>query len=85
MNLPQDIEAQIINYLHLEFGEDADDPNSLKESQLRYEGEFLYDGVPTHFWWFPCTTEQCWATVEPMEESYCVGMTTDSPQGLKHA
>lgn len=85
MNLPKDIETQIVGYLNLEFGEAPEDSESLKESELRYEGEFMLDGTPTHFWWFPCTSEQCWATVEPMDESYCIGMTTESPDGLERA
>jgi hypothetical protein len=83
MNLPDDIEVQILDYLRLEYGEDAGGPAALQRSQLRYEGEYLLNGVATHFWWFPCTTQQCWATVEPWEDSYCLGMTTECPASLE--
>jgi hypothetical protein len=79
MNLPEDIDSQVLEYLLLEFGEDADDADALKISELEYKGAFDVSGVVTHFWWFPCTSEQCWATVEIWKDTYCIGMTTEPP------
>ena len=80
MNLPQDIDSQVLEYWLLEFEEDSDDPDALKISELKYEGAFDVSGVVTHFWWFPCTSEQCWATVEIWKDTYCIGMTTELRQ-----
>ena len=40
MELPDNIEKDIVSYLQLEFGEDPNSDESLKISDLRYEGEY---------------------------------------------
>lgn len=82
MNNPELLDA-IVNYLHLEYGESPDDPESLKKEELKYAGEFMYEGSPTHFWWYPSGQTQCWAIVYTMDDVECIGMTTDSPDSLE--
>ena len=40
----------ILEYLHLEYGETPSDLNALKLSELKFVGQFLLDGSPTYFW-----------------------------------
>ena len=63
MDLGEDIEKDILEYLHLEYGESPEDADALKLSDLKYEGKFLLDGVPTHYWSYP-TSSPCWAIVQ---------------------
>lgn len=79
MDIPEGIKKEIVSYVRLEFGEDSSDPDALQESDLKYEGEFIINGVPTHYW--RCgDTSRTWATVEPFGDSYCLGMTSSSPK-----
>ena len=78
-----DFKKDIVEYLHLEYGETPDDPESLKPSDIKYVGQYLFEGFPTHFWWYPSGSEQCWATVVYTDEIYNIGMTTKSPDTLK--
>jgi len=73
----------ILVYLHLEYGEVPSDLNALKLSELKFLGQFLLEGLPTYFWWYPSGVEQCWATVEFSDEAYNIGMTTISPDKLQ--
>ena len=82
MELPDDIEQQILEYLHLEYGESPEDEDALKLSELRYEGIHEMEGVPTHCWSFPSTSDEMWATVEPHEDTYCIGMSR-KPKALR--
>jgi len=85
MELPPDIERQVLAYLHLEYGESPRQPGALKAADLHYEGEFLVDGTPTHFWSYPSSTHAMWATVAPMLGTYAIGMTGTSPRDLRRA
>ncbi|MDO6746081.1 hypothetical protein [Gilvimarinus sp. 1_MG-2023] len=82
MTLDNDIEEDVLEYLHLEYGECPEDDDALKLSDLNYEGIFLLEGVPTHYWSYP-TSEPCWAIVQPYEDAYCFGMATTPPEGLE--
>ena len=73
----------IVDYLCLEYGEDPNKPESLKKSDLKYVGEYMYDGNPTYFWWYPSRDGQSWATVYLMAGVECIGMTTTSPDSLE--
>lgn len=82
MDLPSDIEHQILEYLHLEYGESPEDEDALKLSELRYEGIHEMGGVPTHCWSFPSTSDEMWATVGPHGDTYCIGMSR-KPEALR--
>lgn len=82
MELPDDIEQRILEYLHLEFGESPEDEDALELSELRYEGIHEMEGVPTHCWSFPSTSDEMCATVEPHEDTYCIGMSR-KPEALR--
>lgn len=81
MKLPSSITREIIDYLHVEFGESAEDPDALKVSDLKYEGRHVIDGVPTHFWSYPAGADKHWATVQELDDSYCLGTSTNGPRG----
>ena len=72
------IEEKIVRYLQLEFGEDEDDTEALRASDLRYLGEAELDGVVTQFWSFPCN-EPCWATVQYIDKRRIFGMVSELP------
>ncbi len=73
--LPDNIEQQILRYLHLEYGEEPEDPKSLQLSDLVYAGEHLLEGRNRHCWTFPSMKDDMWATVELSDNgSYCIGM-----------
>lgn len=72
----------IVAYLHLEYGETPYAHGALKAADLKYVGQYMLDGWPTHFWWYPTNQEPCWATVFLMDDVPCIGMTTTSPDTL---
>ncbi len=73
--LPNNIEKQILEYLHLEYGEDPDAPDSLQLSDLSYAGEHLVEGIIQHCWKYPSLKDDMWATVEIGNDgSYTIGM-----------
>jgi hypothetical protein len=78
MKLPQGIETELLEYLHLEFGETAGSKGALKPEDLAYEGEAVVDGVPTHYWRVG-RRKKLWATVAPVDDSYCLSTTTVPP------
>jgi hypothetical protein len=78
--LPPDIASDVLRYLLLEYGESADDPDALKLSDLKYEGEHLHEGVPTHFWSYPSSRGKAYATVEMSASgSYIIDMIPYGP------
>ena len=70
MSLPEKIESQIAEYLNLEFGS-----NDITEGELEYVGT----SNDIHYWILSHSKEKYWATVEPYEDSYLIGMTTSAP------
>ncbi len=75
MSLPEDIEKRIVEYLRLEYGEDASDPNALQIPDIAYVGEKEINGVILHCWSYPSLKDDMWATVELLENnSFCLGM-----------
>ena len=80
MELPQDIENKILEYLHLEYGEDPNSDNSLKLEDITYEKEYEIEGVLVHYFNYKSRSGRTWATVEPFGDSYCIGMTSKSPK-----
>ncbi len=79
MDIPPNVEVEIVNYLNVEYGANSEQ-EGVKTSDLKYEGEFLVDGKAVRYWAFPCTSSPgCWAVVEPYEGSYMISMTTAPP------
>ncbi|MCU0841463.1 MAG: hypothetical protein MUC79_07065 [Thiobacillaceae bacterium] len=74
MDLPDDIENKIADYLAREFGEHG--AGRIRAADLRPLGERVIDGVPMRVWSFPSINGEMWATVQPLGESYCIGMTS---------
>lgn len=74
MDLPSNIESEILDYLHLEFGEAKDVSCALKLSDLKYEGVYVVEGVSLHCWSFPSASNTTWATVEATGSSHSIGM-----------
>ena len=83
MELPVDIKDRILEYLHLEYGEDSNDPNALTLEQISYEGEYEIHGVNVHYFKYESSSGRNWATVEPYGDSYAIGMTSKSPTPVR--
>lgn len=79
--LPRGIKSEVLQYLHLEYGESPRDPDALELSDLSYEGEYQHEGVPTHFWSYPTSSGKSYATVVLSGKSYAIGMTDRRPRG----
>ena len=78
--LPPDIESQIAHYLDLEFGAPKFSM-PIKIEDIEFVGEFEACGKPIKFWQYPCRFEPgCYATVQPFEDSYVLGMTNTDPE-----
>ena len=82
MDIPEGIEKQILEYLHIEYGEDPNDDSSLKLQDIVYEDLYDIYGVPTHYWRYAPKGKRRWATVEPFGDSYVFGMTNKTPVPL---
>jgi len=57
-----ELEKRLLEYLHLEFGENFKDDNALKLSDLNYQGDFILDGESKQCWSFPSSPPEMWAT-----------------------
>lgn len=82
MDLPKNIESEVLDYLHLEFGETKSELDALKIVDLKYEGIHEIEGVSHHCWSFPSTTNNTWATVKISGQSYSIGIV-ESPSATK--
>ncbi len=85
MELPENIEKEVLEYLHLEYGEDSKDPSSLKLDEITHDGIYEVSGVPVHYFKYASSSGRNWATVEPYGDSYVIGMTTSLPTPLSKA
>lgn len=74
-------EQWVIEYLRLEYGEDASDPDSLQVSDLIYLGRFNVDGSPTDYWQYPTSDKPAYATMTISEGSTALSMTDAPPTG----
>jgi len=79
VHLPVGIEQDILEYLHLEYEEEASSPSSLQIEEIKYDGLFEIAGTPTHYFKYG---ERKWATIAPFGDSYVIGMTTNTPRPL---
>lgn len=70
------------DYLRLEYGEDAEDPDSLKASDLIYLGRFIVNGHPTDYWQYPTSDNTpAYATMTMHESGSALSMTDEPPSG----
>ena len=72
-------EEWLADYLRLEYGEDKNDPKSIKSSDLKYIGEFIINGVITEYWSYPTSGEPMWATIEIIDDKDYASMTSVPP------
>lgn len=69
----------LADYLRLEYGENENDPDAIKASDLKYIGEYIVNGVLTKYWSYPTSVGSMWVTVECLENGECAGMTDEPP------
>lgn len=79
VKLPRNIASEIARYLRLEYGESYWQKDSVKARDLKFEGEFVVNGVPTQYWRYQTSSSPQWATVERFKDTYCIGMTVEPP------
>lgn len=83
-DLPAGIERDILEYLHLEFGEDKDDPDALQAEDLKYVGAREDEGSLLHFWEYPSGTGKSWATVRITNDGNELSTSLEGPGGEKN-
>lgn len=75
-------EERVAEYLRLEYGEDAEDPDSLQTSDLTYLGRFNVDGNLTDYWQYPTSGKPTYATLTMQEDgATSLSMTDEPPSG----
>ena len=74
-------EEWVAEYLRLEYGEDAEDPDSLQASDLTYLGRFNVDGYPTDYWQYQTSDQPAYATMTMRDGTATLSMTDDPPLG----
>jgi hypothetical protein len=75
-------EEWVANYLRLEYGEDATDPDSLQASDLSYLGRFEVNGCPTDYWQYPTSDKTpAYATMTMRDGTTELSMTDEPPTG----
>lgn len=56
--------SELVEYLHLEFGEDASDADALRAEDLSFFGTISFPDRTEHVWKFPCSAKTgCWVRV----------------------
>ncbi|WP_024869328.1 hypothetical protein [Pseudoxanthomonas suwonensis] len=74
--------ADLLEYLHLEFGEFADEPGALKAEDLVYFGTLRFDDRVEYIWKFPCSTPTgCWLRVTERPAHTVTGWDATPPPG----
>jgi len=81
MRNPNTPEEQVAAYLRLEYGEDAEDPDSLQISDLTYLGRFNVDCYPTDYWQYPTSDQPAYATMTMRDGTTELSMTDEPPSG----
>lgn len=74
-------EEWVIEYLRLEYGEDAEEPDSLQISDLSYLGRFDVEGYPTDYWQYPTSDQPAYATMTMRDGTTELSMTDEPPSG----
>jgi len=80
---PAGIENELLEYLHLEFGEGKDDPDALQPADLKYVGARTDGAALVHFWEFPSGSGKSWATVCVTDDGYDLSTSLEGPDGEK--
>jgi hypothetical protein len=79
---PTGVEKELLEYLHLEFGEGEDDPDALQAADLKYVGVREDGEGLVHFWEYPSGSGKSWATVCVMNDGgYSLSTSTEGPDG----
>lgn len=81
---PPGVERELLEYLHLEFGESEDDPDALQAADLKYVGARQDGQAVLHFWEYPCHAGKSWATAEWMSDGYALSTSAEGPRGEKN-
>jgi hypothetical protein len=84
MSPPPGIERDILEYLHLEFGEDKDDPDALQAADLKYVGAREDGDSLLHFWEYPSGSGKSWATARMTHDGYHLSTSLEGPSGEKN-
>lgn len=72
-------EEWLADYLRLEYGEDENDPDSVKAEHLVYEGQYLIKGIKTKYWKYPTSDGFSWVVIEEYENSRCANFSETPP------
>jgi len=79
---PTGVEKELLEYLHLEFGEDPEDPDALQAADLKYVGVGKDGEGLAHFWEYPSGSGKGWATVCVMSDGgYSLSTSPEGPDG----
>jgi hypothetical protein len=78
---PAGIEKELLEYLHLEFGEDKDDPDALQAADLKYVGARKDGDGLLYFWEHPAGSGKSWATAHVTKTGYSLSTSTEGPDG----
>jgi hypothetical protein len=81
MTLPRSIKREIVEYLRLELGEDADDPSAITASDLKYVGARKHGRSEVHFWEFASGHRRRWATAALTKSGYSLSTSEEGPDG----
>lgn len=81
MNTP---EEWVADYLRLEYGEDATEPDSLQAADLTYLGRFDVNGYATDYWqYFTSDNTPAFATMTIRDDTTALSMTDNPPTGKR--
>jgi hypothetical protein len=83
-NPPPGIENEILEYLHLEFGEDKDDPDALQAAELKYVGAREDGEAWLHFWEYPSGSGKSWAIARVTKDGYELYTSLEGPSGERN-
>ncbi len=84
MSPPPGIAQDVLEYIHLEFGESPEDPDALKLSELIYDGAFPSGDFVIHYWHFPYNGAFAWVSAEDRGDGYYIsGFPTEEPEEIR--
>ena len=74
--------AELLAYLHREFGETLDDPDALQAKDLAFFGTLQFADRTEHVWQFPCSSETgCWLRVTETQSQIITDWSVNAPPG----
>jgi len=74
MELPEDIEHQIIEYLCLEYGEQVGSQTAPVSEDLKYDGIHEVNGIDSHCWSYPTLHNDMWVIAFILDNELHLGM-----------